>query len=130
MVSSYRDLDVWRLAMKLAENIYYVTHAFPHRETYALSSQLQRAAVSVASNIAEGHARGYTKDYLRFIAMAMGSLAELETQLELSTRLKYVDENESNKLLGNADELGRMLRGLHKSLHAKFSSPQPLAPHS
>lgn len=94
MVSSYRDLDVWRLAMKLAENIYYVTHAFPHRETYALSSQLQRAAVSVASNIAEGHARGYTKDYLLFIAMAMGSLAELETQLELSTRLKYVDEND------------------------------------
>ncbi len=127
-VNSYRDLDVWRLAMMLAENVYLTTRAYPNKETYALSNQLQRAAVSVPSNIAEGHARGYTKDYLRFIAIAMGSLAEVETQLELSARLGYINEIELGKLLITTDELGRMLRGLRKSLHAKLIPFLPLTP--
>lgn len=108
-VNSYRDLAVWQLAMQLTEDVYRITGAFPNKETYALANQLQRAAVSVQSNIAEGHARGYTKDYLRFIAIAMGSLAEVETQLELSARLQYVNEIELSELLATTDELGRML---------------------
>jgi four helix bundle protein len=122
-VNSYRDLAVWQLAMQLTEDVYRITGAFPNKETYALANQLQRAAVSVPSNIAEGHARGYTKDYLRFIAIAMGSLAEVETQLELSARLQYVNEIELSQLLAITDELGRMLRGLRKSLHAKITPP-------
>jgi four helix bundle protein len=121
-VNSYRDLLAWQLAMQLTESIYKITITFPNKETYALANQLQRAAVSVPSNIAEGHARSSTKDYLRFISIAMGSLAELETQLELSARLDYIDQPKLGELLAIADELGRMLRGLRKSLQSKLTS--------
>ncbi|MFP5404572.1 MAG: four helix bundle protein, partial [Gammaproteobacteria bacterium] len=89
-VFSYRDLSVWQLAMQLTEAIYAATRTFPQSELYALANQLQRAAVSIPSNIAEGHARNTTRDYLRFVSIAMGSLAEVETQLELATRLNYL----------------------------------------
>jgi four helix bundle protein len=128
-VNSYRDLLAWQLAMQLTEHVYRATGAFPNKETYALANQLQRAAVSVPSNIAEGHARSSTKDYLRFISIAMGSLAELETQLELSARLDYIDQPKLGELLAVADELGRMLQGLRKSLQSKLA-PSSLAPNS
>ena len=127
-VNSYRDLSVWTLAMELTEKIYRVTRAFPNLETYALANQLQRAAVSVPSNIAEGHARSSTKDFLRFLSIAMGSLAEIETQLEISARLEYINEIKLGELLATTDELGRMLRGLRKSLSSKLApmpSPNP-----
>jgi four helix bundle protein len=120
-VNSYRDLLAWQMAMQLTENVYRITATFPSKETYALANQLQRAAVSVPSNIAEGHARSSTKDYLRFISIAMGSLAELETQLELSARLDYIDQPQLGELLTVADELGRMLQGLRKSLQSKLA---------
>jgi four helix bundle protein len=126
-VNSYRDLIVWQLAMRLTESVYRITGTFPNKETYALANQLQRAAVSIPSNIAEGHARSSTKDYLRFISIAMGSLAELETQMELSARLEYIDQPKLGELLATADELGRMLQGLRKSLQSKLS-PSSLAP--
>jgi four helix bundle protein len=88
-----------------------------------LSSQLQRAAISVPSNVAEGHARDSTKEYLRFVSIAMGSLAEIETQLILSNRLNYIDEEKLGDLLGKTGEIGRMLRGLQSSLKAKLPSP-------
>ena len=128
-VNSYRDLTVWQLAMKLTEDVYRITGTFPNKETYALASQLQRAAVSIPSNLAEGHARSSTKDYLRFISIAMGSLAELETQVELSARLLYIDQQKLAELLTTADEVGRMLQGLRRSLQSKLT-PQPLAPNS
>ena len=128
-VNSYRDLLAWQLAMQLTENVYKMTTTFPSKEIYALANQLQRAAVSIPSNIAEGHARSSTKDYLRFISIAMGSLAELETQLELSARLDYIDQPILGELLAVADELGRMLQGLRKSLQSKLDSPS-LAPNS
>ena len=128
-VNSYRDLTVWQLAMKLTEDIYRITSTFPNKETYALANQLQRAAVSIPSNIAEGHARSSTKDYLRFISIAMGSLAELETQVELSARLAYIDQPKLGELLTVADELGRMLQGLRKSLQGKLDRSS-LAPNS
>ena len=115
-VRSYRDLKVWQMALDLAEMIYSVTSTFPKAEVFGLTSQVQRAAVSVPSNIAEGHARDSTKEFLRFISIAQGSLAELETQLLLACRLRNLDEQKLATLTSQTNEIGRMLRGLQKSL--------------
>lgn len=123
-VNNYRDLKVWQMAMKLTEDIYRSTESFPSRETYALASQLQRAAVSIPSNIAEGHARSSTKDYLRFVSISQGSLAEAETQLELAHRLGYIAQAELLCLREQTNEVGRMLHGLRNALAAKLS-PTP-----
>jgi four helix bundle protein len=123
-VNNYRDLKVWQMAMKLTEDIYRATESFPSRETYALANQLQRAAVSIPSNIAEGHARSSTKDYLRFVSISQGSLAEAETQLELAHRLGYIPQAELLCLLEQTNEVGRMLHGLRSALAAKLS-PTP-----
>ncbi|HQS99092.1 MAG TPA: four helix bundle protein [Thiobacillus sp.] len=123
-VYSYRDLSVWQMAMQLAESVYAVTHSFPQSELYALANQLQRAAVSVPSNIAEGHARNTTRDYLRFVSIAMGSLAEVETQIELTARLNYLGIEQRDALFTTTEELGRMLQGLRKSLQSKLP-PSP-----
>ena len=112
------------MAMKLTEDIYRTTESFPSRETYALANQLQRAAVSIPSNIAEGHARNSTKDYLRFISISQGSLAEAETQLELAHRLGYIPQAELLCLLEQTNEVGRMLHGLRSALATKLS-PTP-----
>ena len=87
MVKSYRDLRVWQASMDLVELIYQMTRGFSKQETYALCSQMQRAAVSIPSNIAEGHTREHIKEYLHHLSMAQASFAELETQLEIATRL-------------------------------------------
>jgi four helix bundle protein len=105
-VKSYRDLMVWMAAMQLAEDIYQVTEAFPAREQFGLTSQLRRAAVSVPSNIAEGHARDSAREFLRFLSVAQGSLAEMETQLELSGRLGLVTAEDRQSLFADASELG------------------------
>lgn len=123
-VNNYRDLKVWQMAMQLTEDIYRSTESFPSRETYALASQLQRAAVSIPSNIAEGHARSSTKDYLRFVSISQGSLAEAETQLELAHRLGYIAQAELLCLREQTNEVGRMLHGLRNALAAKLS-PTP-----
>lgn len=123
-VRSYRELKVWQHGMKLAEEIYCLTEKFPKYETYALSNQIQRAVVSIPSNIAEGHARELTKEFLHHISIALGSLAELETQLMLAERLKYVGEIELEATLSKTDELGKMLRGMQKSLRARLA-PSP-----
>ena len=115
-VRGYRDLKVWQMAMDLAQLVYSATATFPTSEVFGLASQLQRAAVSVPSNIAEGHARESTKDFLRFISIAQGSLAELETQLLLARRLEYLDESKLLSLTAQTNEIGRMLRGLQRSL--------------
>ena len=123
-MNNYRDLKVWQMAMTLTENIYLATQSFPPRETYALANQLQRAAVSIPSNIAEGHARSSTKDYMRFVSISQGSLAEAETQLELAHRLGYIPQPELLCLLEQTNEVGRMLHGLRSALAAKLS-PTP-----
>src|SRR3712207_2721672 len=87
MVRDYRDLEVWRLAMDLAEPVYRLTRAFPKAEEYRLTSQLLRASASFPANIAEGNARSSRKDYARFISIARGSLAETETFLMLARRI-------------------------------------------
>ncbi|PKO73384.1 MAG: four helix bundle protein [Betaproteobacteria bacterium HGW-Betaproteobacteria-17] len=123
-MNNYRDLKVWQIAMMLTEDIYRATESFPSRETYALANQLQRAAVSIPSNIAEGHARNSTKDYLRFLSISQGSLAEAETQLELAHRLGYITQAVLHSLLEQTNEVGRMLHGLRSALAVKLS-PTP-----
>lgn len=102
--------------MDLVVDCYQLTKSFPKSEIYGLVSQLQRAAVSIPANISEGHNRGYTKEYLHHIAISLGSLAELETHLEIARRLNYADSNTIHNLFVRTDEIGRMLTGLKKSL--------------
>ena len=115
-MKSFRELRVWQAAMNLVEKIYRLTRAFPKHETYGLASQIQRAAVSIPSNIAEGHTREHLKEYLHHLSMAQSSLAELETQLEISLRLKYLSSDQFKEILGDGNSLGRQLYALRNSL--------------
>ena len=113
---NYRDLVAWQKSMNLAEEIYRTTARYPTEERYGLTAQIRRAAVSVPSNIAEGQGRKSTDDeFVRFLHIALGSLAELETQLELSTRLKFVSTDHAKVLRASTDEVGRLLYGLIRS---------------
>jgi four helix bundle protein len=117
-MQGYRDLMVWQKSMDLVLDIYRITGGFPKNELYGLVSQMQRAAVSIPSNIAEGHGLKQTQAYLRHLAIAGGSLAELETQLEIATRLGYLAERDK-ELNQQANEVGRMLAGLRRSLKSR-----------
>lgn len=119
--ASFRDLEAWREAMALAVHLYELSTRLPSAERFGLISQLRRAAVSIPSNLAEGHARGATRDFIRFIGMARGSLAEAETQVELAGRLGYVVRSEISVTMARCDKLGRILRGLRKSLEQKLA---------
>ena len=118
-IKSYADLRVWQCGMTLAEHVYRASARFPRSELFGLRSQIQRCAVSIPSNIAEGHGRASTREFLRFLSVALGSTAELETQLELASRLGYLDKFELVALHGQAAEIGKMLHGLR----AKPASP-------
>lgn len=112
----FRDLVVWQRAMELAKDIYGVTRSFPQTETFGLISQLCRSAVSIPSNIAEGHGRLSDKVFAVFLGQARGSLYELETQLELARSLGYVEQDVYDRLAANSAEIGRMLNGLLSKL--------------
>jgi four helix bundle protein len=116
IVQSYRDLVVWQKAMTLVLDVYRSTQGFPKIETYGLTSQLRRAAVSVPSNIAEGQARLSTGEFKQFLGNARGSLMEVETQILIARDLGYLERRESEDLLGSAAEVGRVLNGLLASL--------------
>ena len=98
-IANYKDLIIWQRAMELTEEVYQVVNLLPKDEVFVLSSQIRRAAISIPSNIAEGHARNSTKDYLRFLSIAKGSKAELETQLYLAVRLHLIEEASITKAL-------------------------------
>ena len=117
-LKSYNELEVWQLAMSLAEDVYGVVAKFPKDEQFALCSQLRRAVVSVPSNIAEGFGRETTKDFLHFIAVARGSLYEMRTQIELARRLGYVENPES--VLDKADRTAMMLNSLSSKLRSRL----------
>jgi len=116
---SYRDLVVWQKAMALVSCVYRLTRTFPDSERFGLISQIQRAAVSIPSNIAEGQGRLATKEFRQFLGIARGSLKELETQLLISIDLAYAETAEVNECLRLADEVGRMLNGLIKALERR-----------
>jgi len=122
VVRTYRDLVDWRKAISLVTEIYRCTQLFPRQETYGLISQLRRAAVSVPSNIAEGHARLTTGEYRQFLGHALGSLVEIETQLVISENLTYLAPAETNELMMRTDEIGKMLNAMLRSLSAKARS--------
>ena len=120
-ITNYRDLDVWQTSMALVKDVYEVTRGFPKSELFGLTQQLQRSAVSIPSNIAEGHARSRTGDYLRFLSIARGSLAEAQTQLYLAQRLRYSEEHVVRRVVAKTDQVGRMLRRLEQSLQRKMT---------
>ncbi|MFB3923071.1 MAG: four helix bundle protein [Terriglobia bacterium] len=115
-IKSHRDLEVWQEAMTLAETCYQETTNFPARETYGLVSQIRRAAVSIPSNIAEGHARRSLAAYLNHLSIALGSQAELETQIELAGRLKLLPGKSAGAILAKAAQVGRMMHALVQAL--------------
>ena len=116
MIKSYQDLIVWQKAMELVISVYEVTRNFPREERYGLSNQLRRAAVSIPSNIAEGHARKSRAAYRNFLSIASGSLAEVETQIILARKLGYMDQATMEQLRGGTTEIGKMLNTLLQKL--------------
>ncbi|MFZ3253241.1 MAG: four helix bundle protein [Syntrophales bacterium] len=123
-VKSYKDLIVLQKALDLVEMVYQVSKAFPKEELYGLTNQLRRAAVSIPSNIAEGHARSSTAEFLRFLSIARGSLAEVETQLLIAQRLGYLSADQLSPILGLQAEMNKMTNGLMAKL---APAPSPLA---
>lgn len=116
---THKNLDVWNGAMDLAVEVYSITGRFPKEEMFGLASQSRRAAVSIPSNIAEGAARNSRKEYIQFLYVALGSVAELETQLLLARRLKFiVDTN----VLGQVERVRQLLLGLLRFLKRKTLS--------
>jgi len=119
VIRSYRDLRVWSAAMDLVTSTYKVSKKYPKDELYGLTSQSRRAAVSVPSNIAEGHGRKHVGEYLHHLSIANGSLMELETQVRIAFRLEYLNTDEQDALLRRAADVGRMLAGLITSLRKR-----------
>lgn len=115
-MKNYRDLKVWQFGMDLAISVCRLMESFPKHEQYGICSQLRRCSVSIPSNIAEGHQRDSTKEFLRHLSITRGSLAELETQIMIAQRLDYLTHEKSQQLLSQMDELSRMLQGLQAAL--------------
>ena len=115
-MNNFRELKVWKKAMKLVKEIYLSTNYFPKEEQFGLTNQIRRCAVSIPSNIAEGAGRGTNKDFSHFLDIAKGSSFELETQLIISTNLNYIDNKNFNLLSIELHEIQKMITGLQKSL--------------
>lgn len=116
-IQSYRDLLVWQKAMSLATEVYEVARALPHHDRITLGNQLQRSAISVPSNIAEGWARGQGRTCILHLRIALGSEAELQTQMELAERIGIVGPETTRALLDDDAEVGRMLRAWAKAFN-------------
>jgi len=112
MSGTYTDLQVWQAAMDLAEDLYRITKGFPKEETYGLTVQLRRAAVSVPSNIAEGKGRASDKELCQFLCHSRGSLFEIEPQINLAQRLGYLDKEKADSILRKTARVGQLLNGL------------------
>ena len=123
-VRSFRDLDVWNDAVALAEAVYEETKAFPDGERFGLTSQLRRASVSVASNIAEGWGRSSRKEYLRFLYISRGSLFEVATQVEIAHRVGLLTTDQRDRVEGQGSRCGKRLSRLIASLRTP-QSPTP-----
>ncbi len=113
---SYRDLDVWRHSIDFVKEVYRVTGKFPPSEIYGLTNQVRRAAVSIPSNIAEGQGRNSSKEFRQFMSIALGSVAEVETQLIIAKAINYLTDGELNPLLDSLDIVKKMLKSLSKSI--------------
>src|SRR5260370_42551283 len=119
MINSYRDLKVWQAGMVLAKGCYFLTRTFPKAELFAMTSQIRRAGTSIPANIAERTGRENTGEYIQFLRIAQGSLKELETHLILAYEVEICTNQAALPLLDQADQLGRMLRALIRSLQER-----------
>ena len=115
-VNSFRDLRVWQQGMDLVEEVYRLTLEFPKQETYGLAAQVRRAAVSVPANIAEGHSRVHTREYLHHVSIAQASLAEVQTELEIAGRLQYIFDKPLGAVMTHAVSLSKQLHALRNAL--------------
>lgn len=115
-IRNFRDLNIWKLGIEIVEDIYKVTRDFPKDELYGLVSQMRRCAVSIPSNIAEGFTRKHNREYRQFLYIALGSCAELETHLEISLRLNYLNRQNYDTLLEKTNHITRMMMNLIKLL--------------
>ena len=115
-IQSHKDLKVWQESMTLVTEIYKISEDFPKHEIYGLTSQIRRAAVSIASNIAEGAGRKGNKEFSRFLYIALGSLSEVETQLEISQRLNYIShiEDENKRIYFIRNMLANLIKSINK----------------
>ncbi len=116
MITSYKDLDVWKKAIELVEEIYVATRKFPKEELYGIINQMRRSAISIPSNIAEGKTRQHVNEYVQFLYIALGSCAELETQVIIACKLGYLIGKQTETILEKIDHVARMARNLVKSL--------------
>lgn len=122
-MSTFRDLLAWQRGMDLAESVYRLTVSFPESERFGLTAQMRRSAISVPSNIAEGAGRAHRREFINFLAIARGSLSELDTQLELAGRLGIAGSDHANATKRLLDETGRLLGGLLRSMRSTSAQP-------
>ncbi|PAC31292.1 four helix bundle protein [Flectobacillus sp. BAB-3569] len=120
-MKSFRDLLVWQKSMNLVTDIYQLTRNFPQAEMFGLTSQLRRASISIPSNIAEGYGRNTSKGYLRYLQIALGSLYEIQTQLEIASNLHFLEIFDFNKMISLCLEIERMLTSLIAKIKAKIA---------
>ncbi len=118
-MKSFKELKVWQKGIELVEIVYKITATFPEEEKYGLSTQMRRAAVSIPSNIAERHLRKTAKDFKQFITIARGSCAELETQIIISYKLGFIQEDNFSNLSSKIEELSKMLSSFYSKINSK-----------
>ena len=116
-IRNFRDLDTWKKGIEIVKDIYKIVGEFPKQELYGLASQMQKSAISIPSNIAEGFNRFHNKEYKQFLYVALGSCAELETQIEIASELRYIDDKKKRVLLEKINHESRMLTSLIKKLN-------------
>ncbi len=115
-IKTFQDLRVWQLGIKIVKEIYRITENFPKNEIYGLTSQIRRSVISIPSNIAEGFRRYHNKEYRQFLFVALGSCAELETQIIIAKELSYINDDDKIKVLEKSDHLSRMISNLIKRI--------------
>lgn len=115
-MKSYRDLIVWQKSVEMVTLVYKLLKQFPDDEKFGLTSQIKRSSVSIASNIAEGYGRNYTKDYIRFLNISRGSLYEMQTQFQISLNLDFINESDLNEIKDMSIEIEKMLNSLISKL--------------
>lgn len=112
----YKNLDVWKKSIDLVQLIYAYTENFPNKEVFGITNQMKRSAVSIPSNIAEGQAKRYKKEFIRYLYQSLGSLAELETQAIIAGRIKYISDEKQKYVILKIDEIQKMIYGLIKKI--------------
>lgn len=115
-IKNFRDLNIWQLGIEIVEDVYKISKDFPQHELYGIVSQIRRSAVSIPSNTAEGFARKHNREYKQFLYITLGSCAELETQIEIACRLKYLSDQNKEMLLEKVNHVTRMIMNLLKCL--------------